>query len=242
MEGARLAMGGSSGAVGRLGMVLVVRVRLYRDGLAAMLRAHRQIDLLSCVGSVAEARPEIAAGTPDVVLLDMSVPGAASLVAQLASDGRPPHMVALGVEETEGAIIDSVEVGVEAFVNKSDSVADLIAIVEATARGELVCSARVAAILRRRVTTLGHSAASADGVPGLTARERDVASLIDMGLSNREIANRLNIEVSTVKNHLHNIFEKLGVNHRWEVTTHRDGAHAQVARIPVRIHDRAHIS
>ena len=51
----------------------------------------------------------------------------------------------------------------------------------------------------------------------LTARERDVALLLDEGLSNREIADRLSIEVSTVKNHVHNIFDKLKINHRWEV-------------------------
>jgi DNA-binding NarL/FixJ family response regulator len=83
----------------------------------------------------------------------------------------------------------------------------------------MLCSPRVAAILRRRVATL----ASALGTQHyglsrgrLTARELDIMALVEDGLTNREIAEHLSIEVSTVKNHLRNIFDKLHVRHRAE--------------------------
>jgi two-component system nitrate/nitrite response regulator NarL len=204
-------------AAPRTRILVVVRVRLYREGMATVLRDEPRVELVGTVGSAGEALPAIAAAEPDVVLLDMSVPGAASLAMKIAKICGRPHAVALGIDETEDGVISSAEAGVQAFVNASDSVLDLIAIVEAATRGELVCSPRVAVILRRRVASMGQHGEARESAYRLTARERDVTLLLDEGLSNREIAERLSIEVSTVKNHVHNIFDKLKINHRWEV-------------------------
>jgi len=204
-------------AAARTRILVVVGVRLYREGIATVLRDEPRVELVGTVGSAGEALPAIASAEPDVVLLDMSVPGAASLAVKIAKISGRPHAVALGIDETEDGVISSAEAGVEAFVNASDSVPDLIAIVEAATRGELVCSPRVAVILRRRVASMGQLGEARESAYRLTARERDVALLLDEDLSNREIAERLSIEVSTVKNHVHNIFDKLKINHRWEV-------------------------
>jgi two-component system, NarL family, nitrate/nitrite response regulator NarL len=201
----------------RTRVLVVVRVRLYRQGLNDVLAAEPRLDVVGSVGSGGEAVSAIASADPDVVLLDMGVPGASSLATHLARHGGPPHVVALGIEETEDAVIAFAEAGVEAFVDANAGMADLTTIVEAASRGELVCSPRVAVILRRRVASMGRPGAPAGGEDVLTARERDVAALIDAGLSNREIAARLTIEVSTVKNHVRSIFDKLGVNRRSEV-------------------------
>jgi len=83
-------------------------------------------------------------------------------------------------------------------------------------RGEAVCSPRVAGALLRRIAALATDGRS-DRVPAhLTKREREIMGLIDEGLSNKEIAKRLRIEVATVKNHVHNILEKLQVHRRGE--------------------------
>jgi two-component system nitrate/nitrite response regulator NarL len=201
----------------RTRVLVVVPVRLYREGLNAVLRAEPRIDLVGSVASAGEATATIARADPDVVLLDMAVPGASSFATRIARNGGRPHVVALGMDETEDGVITSAEAGVEAFVDANAGMADMTTIVEAAARGVLVCSSRVALILRRRVASMGQQAVVGDGEDFLTARERDVASLIDAGLSNREIAERLKIEVSTVKNHVHNIFDKLKVNRRSEV-------------------------
>ena len=84
-------------------------------------------------------------------------------------------------------------------------------------RGEAACSPRVAAALLRRVADRGARARRLDGeFAPLTSRERQIVALIDEGLSNKEIAARLCIELSTVKNHVHNLLEKLGARGRGE--------------------------
>src|SRR5439155_827652 len=96
------------------------------------------------------------------------------------------------------------------------SIDDLVTVIESVARGEAICSPRVAAGLLRRVAAL--AAGHGGDLPRaqLTNREREIVRLIDNGLSNKEIARALGIEVATVKNHVHNILEKLQVHRRGE--------------------------
>ena len=91
---------------------------------------------------------------------------------------------------------------------------DLTSTIISVTRGELLCSPRVAATLLRRVGALANGARAPHALRGLTFREREVLDLIDGGLSNKEIAVRLHIEVATVKNHVHNLLEKLHVTSR----------------------------
>jgi DNA-binding NarL/FixJ family response regulator len=86
--------------------------------------------------------------------------------------------------------------------------------VHAVARGEALCSPRVAGLLFRRVTALACERAPQADLSLLTQRERETLSLIEHGLSNKEIARRLAIRLTTVKNHVHHILEKLGVSRR----------------------------
>jgi DNA-binding NarL/FixJ family response regulator len=90
-------------------------------------------------------------------------------------------------------------------------------------RGELPCTPRLAATLFQRLA-LHASHRQDDGALGLTAREREILTLIDGGLSNKEIAHRLNIEVATVKNHVHRILDKLHVKRRGEAAARIRGA------------------
>jgi DNA-binding NarL/FixJ family response regulator len=100
-------------------------------------------------------------------------------------------------------------------VAREGSVHDLVDAVERAARGELQCSPQVAGTLIRRLAW--RAAAGATLIPSpLTARESEIVRLIDEGLSNKEIAVRLGIEVATVKNHVHNLLEKLRVRRRSE--------------------------
>jgi DNA-binding NarL/FixJ family response regulator len=106
---------------------------------------------------------------------------------------------------------------------------DIVAATTAVVRGETACSPRVAATLLRRVADRARERPYSEFAP-LTSRERQVVALIDEGLSNKEIAARLCIELSTVKNHVHNLLEKLGARGRAEaaarvrVALHASGA------------------
>jgi two-component system, NarL family, nitrate/nitrite response regulator NarL len=123
------------------------------------------------------------------------------------------RVVALGVPEAEQEVIPLVEAGVTGLVSREDSLDELADAVNSAARGETRCSARVAAMLVRRVAVLSDQLPEAEHFP-LTKRQLEVVRLIDEGLPNKAIAQRLFIEVPTVKNHVHNILERLGVERR----------------------------
>src|SRR6266571_3842650 len=128
---------------------------------------------------------------------------------------RVPHarVVALGVIEDYDDVLGCAEAGVPGYVPREASIDDIVGVIESVHRGEAICSPRVAASLL--------AALAAGSVAGplrahLTDREREVVHLIDDGLSNKEIARELGIEVATVKNHVHNILEKVQVHRRGE--------------------------
>ena len=126
-------------------------------------------------------------------------------------------VVALGVRETEDEVVACAEAGVAGYVTREHTLADLIAALDALARGEAPCPPRAAAMLLRRVSALAAERRPApSGVDELTNREREILDLICDGLTNKQIGQLLFIELPTVKNHVHNILEKLQVRGRRE--------------------------
>ena len=196
--------------------VVVAEVRFYRDGLAQLL-AHRQ----GCTVAATASGPEEALAAvrdhdPDVVLLALGDATGSALVQEIVEERPGSRVVALGVAEEEDDVVALAEAGVSGYVTTDGSADDVLAVVESVARGETLCSPRIAATLLRRVAALTHERRTRPDDERLTARERQVLALIDQGLSNKEIARGLCIEVATVKNHVHNILEKLQVNRRGE--------------------------
>jgi len=125
-------------------------------------------------------------------------------------------VVALGVPEVEPHILACAEAGVTAYVPREGSLDDLVATLKGVAVGEMRCSPRIAASLFRRVATLALERHAERATGRLTVRETEILKLVDEGLTNKEIARRLYIELPTVKNHMHNILEKLQLRSRRE--------------------------
>lgn len=189
----------------------MAQVRLYREGLAVILREYPDIEV---VGVAAGWRDEqLSRCCPDVVLLDMTGHDRGAAVRGVLATAPETKVVALGVADAEGDVVDCAEAGVSGYVTRDESPAHLASALRSVARGEMRCSPRIAATLLRRVTALAaeHEARRSDA---LTARELEILELIALGLSNKEIAQRLCIQLATVKNHVHHILEKLGVNRR----------------------------
>ena len=153
---------------------------------------------------------------PDVVVVDTATPDGLSTVRALARRCPGVRIVALGVPEHEPELIACAEAGISGYVNRDGSIDDLIAAIDSVARGEMLCSPRIAAALVRRVAALAGERSPVGTEARLTRREIEVARLIDEGLSNKEIAQRLCIELPTVKNHVHHILGKLDVRRRGE--------------------------
>jgi len=115
----------------------------------------------------------------------------------------------MGIREVESEVLACAAAGVDGYVRMDASIGDVVTVVESVMRGELVCSPKVAASLYHSISSLG-----ADGGVSLTNRELQVVELMNRGLSNKEISNRLRIEPCTAKNHVQNILQKLGVHRR----------------------------
>lgn len=191
-------------------------VRLYREGVAESLSRYRQVDVVGVLGDGGDALPRLRELRPRVILLDITFPGSKELLRAIVREVPDSSTVALALGETESEIVDWAEAGVSGYVTRDASVVELVAVIERVCEGEVLCSPKVAGSLFRRVSALAADGRVAPARAVLTARERQVVELIDEGLSNKEIAARLFIELATVKNHVHNSLAKLNVARRGE--------------------------
>jgi two-component system, NarL family, nitrate/nitrite response regulator NarL len=196
---------------------VLVPVRLYRDGIADAVARDARFRTVGTAASLAEAREQLARleRPPDVALIDLGVAERAADVHELNAECPSTRIVALAVRDAEEDIVSWADLGVAGLVSRDATIAELLDALEAAARDEALVSPATAGTLLRRVAALARSQ-GADGGPALTRREREVVRLIGDGLSNKEIAGSLRIELPTVKNHVHNVLEKLQVATRGE--------------------------
>ena len=189
---------------------------LYREGVARLLSHDQRFLIVGSAGGRDEILAGLAAVRTDVVLFDMTITDGIDIVRAVVEAAPEVKVIVLTVTETEGDIISCAEAGVAGYVAREGSVNDLIATVELVSRGEAHCSPQITAALLRRVAVLA-AERRVEGCPGnLTPRQLEIVRLIGDGLSNKEIAQRLCIELSTVKNHVHSALEKLGTHQRAE--------------------------
>ncbi|MBN2385676.1 MAG: response regulator transcription factor [Anaerolineales bacterium] len=163
---------------------------------------------------------QIKRGNIDIVLVSTRLPdqGALKLTKKLLKEEPEVKIIALGISENKGHILQFVEAGVNGYVLHENSLDDLIETIHAVHADRAFVSPEIASALIERVSQLTQAFEQIGvNVPetiDLTNRELEVLELLNQDLSNKEIADRLVIEVGTVKNHVHNILGKLGVNTR----------------------------
>lgn len=194
----------------RLRVAIATDVCLYREGLAFSLAKRAETDVVGTAAALDETVELVRRERPDVLLLDMATADAPRVVHDAREAHPEVRVVALAIVETEEVVLRCAEAGVAGYVSRSASLDDLVETLGSVARGELVCSRTIAGSLFRRVGALSGPRED-PALARLTPREREIAALIGQGLSNKEIARRLRIGLSTVKNHVHNLLEKLQV-------------------------------
>jgi DNA-binding NarL/FixJ family response regulator len=203
-----------------LRIMLVWDVRFAAESLAEILERD---PLVSVVGVCDDLFEAVALGPglqAEIILLDGRINDGPAAVRRALEIAPNIRIVVSSVRETEDDIVAWAEAGVIGYVPKTASLADLARMIADIHRGEQVCSGRVAAgLLRRIALTSGPSIGRKMHPPmlGLTKREREAAELIRTGLSDKEIARRLNISVATTKSHVHNLLGKLRVQRRSQV-------------------------
>jgi DNA-binding NarL/FixJ family response regulator len=202
-----------------IGLLIVDDHPVVRDGLSGMFAAAPGFTVLGEAGDGAQAVRLATELEPDVILMDLRMPGmdGVAAISELASRGVAARVLVLTTYDTDSYVLPAIEAGATGYLLKDAPREELMRAVRAAANGEAVLAPSVAARLMSRVRTPG-SAASGAG-PGsateqLSARELEVLELVAAGTTNREAAARLFISEATVKTHLLHIYAKLGVGDR----------------------------
>lgn len=195
---------------------IVAQVRLYREGLEQAIGRVDDIEVVGTASGAEEAGARIAELRPDLALVDVPLVMARSVVREFLEVAPGLRVVALAIDEGEGEIVAWAASGVSGYVTRDSTLQELVSIIRSVTRGEMPCSPRVAATLLAQIGLLAAQTRRPAIEAVLTYREQQIIELIEQGLSNKEIAQRLLISLPTVKNHVHKIFEKLDVHRRSE--------------------------
>lgn len=207
-----------------MSVLVVDDSRLYRDAVADLLRAELWVDRVEVASDGPAAMERSVAFPPTITLLNLAVDDSLGWLEALRGAGA--RVVVLGVRDSDAEVLACAEAGAAGYLLRSDSLDALRELIQAVARGEAICSPRATALLLRRVATLAAERRSRTGLGVLTAREAEILELLEQGLANGEIAQRLSIQVRTVKNHVHAILGKLGVARRGQAAARARAARA----------------
>lgn len=197
-------------------VVLVEDQTLVREGLRSLLELWGEAEVVGEAGTCEEALSLVPAVRPDVVLLDMRLPGSNGLdvLRGLAAGGSLPPTLVLTTFDDDALLLEAVRAGARGYLLKDVTSGQLMDAIRRLARGETFLQP---AVTRQAVAGLERTPACTDGFDtpvALTGRETGVLRLMAGGYSNREIAATFGLSEGTVKNHVSSILLKLGVRDR----------------------------
>ncbi|MFC9986227.1 response regulator [Streptomyces globisporus] len=193
-------------------LVVVDDHPVVRDGLRGMFTAAPGFEVLGEAADGVDALAVVGELDPDVVLMDLRMPGGGGVaaIAELTRRGARSKVLVLTTYDTDSDALPAIEAGATGYLLKDAPREELFAAVRAAADGRSVLSPAVASRLMTRVRTPAADPAES----ALSAREREVLVLVARGTTNREIAAELFISEATVKTHLTHVFAKLGAKDR----------------------------
>lgn len=203
-------------------VLLVDDHAMVRRGMRGFLSLHDDLEIVGEAADGAAAIEQAAALRPDVVVMDLLMPGVDGIDATARIKAADPdvEIVAITSFVEEARIVAALEAGASGFLLKDAEADELAAAIRAAASGEVHLDPAVAGIVARRMRSRADGSAGAGSGPGtnalgsLTARERDVLGGVARGLSNRAIADELGITERTARTHVSNILAKLGLASR----------------------------
>jgi len=205
-------------------IIIFSDIRIYCEGLSQILSTLDAFHVVGAENSLEGAISNVEKLEPHVILLDMTMIGSCGIARQFVQLYPQIKIVALAVPEDEQNIIECAEAGISSYVAREASIDELIETVVSTTQGEFCCPPKIAAFLFNKIQHLARRAKDSyipninqqhdAHEPDLTRREKQILRLMADGLSNKQISTTLVIEVSTVKNHVHNILVKLDVHSR----------------------------
>ena len=185
---------------------------IVRGGIVALLSAAGDLEVVAEASDGLEAVRLASEHRPDVILMDLRMPGldGDEATARIIAANPSTRVVILTTYESDASILTAIEAGASGYLLKAAPQEEILAGVRSVARGEVALAPSIAAMLVQRV---------AKPTIGLSPRETEVLALVAQGSSNPEIARALFLSEATVKTHLLHVFEKLGVSDRTRAVT-----------------------
>ena len=197
-------------------VMLVDDQNLVRKGVRSLLELSPEIEVIAEAADGAEAIRQIPEVGPDVVLLDMRMPGLSGLdvLRELAGKGELPPTIILTTFDDDELVLAGIQSGARGYLLKDVALAELVNAIKTVADGGSIVKPAVTQRLLKGLEHLQNQFSSLDQPDPLTDRETEILRLMAGGYSNKEIANSLGVAEGTVKNHVSNILSKMGVRDR----------------------------
>jgi DNA-binding NarL/FixJ family response regulator len=182
---------------------------VFRQGMKNLFASIEDIDLCAVAGDGASGISAALELQPDVVLMDLAMPGMTGIEATRRLTAAAPHVgiVAMTMLEDDDAVVQALRAGARGYIVKGAQQNEILDAIRSVRAGRAVIGATVA----RQLATLVTGPAPSDPFPDLTSRERDVLDALTAGASTSQIADRLGLSDKTVRNHISNILTKLEV-------------------------------
>ena len=197
-------------------VMLVDDQNLVRKGVRSLLELSTDIEVVAEAADGAEAMRLLPDIKPDVMLLDMRMPGMSGidLLQTLAKNNAVPPTIILTTFDDDELVLAGIKAGARGYLLKDVSLEDLVGAVKTVAEGGSIVKPAVTQRLLKGLENLQTEFSSLDRPDPLTERETEILRLMAGGYSNKEIANSLGVAEGTIKNHVSNILSKMGVRDR----------------------------
>ena len=196
-------------------VVLISRARLLVEGIANHFAHVDEISIEVIAEEVEQALTLVHALKSAIVLFDLNMPGGPAGIAEITGACPDAQVIALSAASDDALALGCIRAGCIGVIPEETSLGELAEAVLRVARGEPACAPRIVLTLMEQLRRAeAHGGGGNGAAARLTPRERQVLQLIGAGLSNKEIAHELSISVSTVKNHVHSVLDKLDLKRR----------------------------
>ncbi len=192
---------------------------IFRDGLRKLLALEEDFQVVAEARDGKEVLDILQRDEPDILLLDLKMPGldGLSTLQRLQAQKTKTRVIVLTASDNEDEYVQAMKFGTSGIVLKQTATELLIKSIRKVYSGEIWLDSRTTAAVMRQFASPADAAAKDRERSPLSQREREIVVLVAQGFKNKEIAERMFISEQTVKNHLHNIFDKLGVSDRLEL-------------------------
>jgi RNA polymerase sigma factor (sigma-70 family) len=210
-------------------IMIVEDQQLFRECLHAVFAEIEWLKVLDSVSSREEALQKLEEYRPDIILIDsvLTDKSSLSLTNQITRDYPQIKVLILGVVEDYLEVKEYMEVSAKGYIDKSASLDDLINAIDSVAKGGIALSPQLTYTLFSQLSEFARARKKKELIElmVLTPREMEILQMIAAGLSNKEIANQLCLSLYTIKNHVHQMLEKLQVHDRWKAVEYARKKH-----------------